>query len=212
MPKQMAEFGQTRTRTRFAPRAFLLMIVAVACICGGLWYLSRADHNSSSARRGLSGRDPLPATHSKTQGVEGLHLTQSPPVRLPAAVRNQIVSALGPRSAAVRPFRTQHIATPQGDLWLVDGREQSCLIEGGKGGITCASNHLVRRYGLAVGIGDAPTQPGGKPHNFLLLGIAPDSIHRVLLKIGAGTQEVPVRHNVYTHRANVPIVISRLEP
>lgn len=195
----------------------IIVLAAACCLAVKLWYLAEDGGTRSGwARERMKIQNRIPARPAMAKSlqfdVHEFNVMRSPARQLPTGLRAQVAAALGSAAGEPQLHSARRIHTQVGDVWLVPGTHRTCLAKGDEDGITCATNDIVGRAGLALATGTAPIRADGIPHNFLIVGLAPDSFHRARLKIGSSIKWVPVRNGVYTLRAARPIVIDRLMP
>lgn len=131
---------------------------------------------------------------------------------MPRELGSQVAQKLGIRPRALNLATAQFIWAKGQGLWLVGGgRGGICLVQASGGGVACDLVARVAHRGLALGVFDAPSKANARPHNFQLLGIAPDWARSVRLSVAGSPRSTPVRHDVYLFRANAPISVKKLE-
>jgi hypothetical protein len=105
----------------------------------------------------------------------------------------------------------QYVRTSEGSGWFVSGKNVTCLIQAGKGTVSCDTIASVVDHGLAVVVFRPPRYMGGKLRDFFMLGVAPDWAKTVRVKVGNVTRRVAVHENAYALHAGRPIRLERVE-
>ncbi|MET0604538.1 MAG: hypothetical protein ABW167_21310 [Baekduia sp.] len=128
------------------------------------------------------------------------------PGRVPQALQKKVLASLG--APADVAFEDAHrIETSHGAVWLTHLRRATCMIRAHDGSLACDATPRVTRKGLLLGVYAVSR---GRPHDFILLGIAPDWARRARLRIDKRTREVAVHDNTYAMAAARPIQLDRL--
>jgi hypothetical protein len=133
------------------------------------------------------------------------------PESMPRELGSQVAQQLGIRPRTLNLAAAQFIWAEGQRLWLVGGGGGICLVQASGGAVACDLAARVAHRGLALGVFDAPSKANARPHNFQLLGIAPDWARFVRLSVAGVPRSTPVRHGVYLFRANAPISVKKLE-
>jgi hypothetical protein len=128
---------------------------------------------------------------------------------LPASVANQIVQILPP-GLQFKPLDTQRVALPRGPVWIFLTDHQLCLTRI-RFGIACVPQQHALTAGVSLGTFSPPSASIPRLHHFVLLGLAPDGIHSVLVLIGRGStarlHRLPVHNNLFQITSERPIHI-----
>lgn len=137
---------------------------------------------------------------------------RSPAETPPSAVLARLSDVLEVPRRTLDATSAQLLRSPLGGLWIVNGRQGvTCIVQAEGLGLTCSATRDFLRRGLSLGVFAAPPSEQVLPESFLLLGVAPDWVRGVNLRIGALSQTQPVVNNIYARRAAVPVMVAGLE-
>ena len=95
-------------------------------------------------------------------------------------------------------------------LWMVPGRGVTCLIKGGIVAATCDTTSNTERKGLSLEVFKPGPPPKRRPTHFLALGVVPNGVKGLRVRVGKRTSVISVSDNTYSMRAEVPIQIVSL--
>jgi hypothetical protein len=147
----------------------------------------------------------------KQQGVNVTHsyqLLRSPPEQphTPADRRSLAnVSHYHPDA----PISNPQLANRHHHIWVVVSGHLLCLAE--PRGVACKPKSASRAEGIMLGTFQPPSKRIPVPHNFLLEGIVPDNVSRLVLIVGRSqARTIVVRHNVFLVRGDEPVRVKRL--
>lgn len=104
----------------------------------------------------------------------------------------------------------QFVRAPETEGWVVKRGAITCLIQAPRGGLVCDSTKSFLKKGIVLGSFDPPTASSGALKNFSVLGVAPDWAEIASLTVGHISHYVTIKDNIYTLRANAPILLDRL--
>ncbi len=155
------------------------------------------------------------ATGTRLSELRTFSVMRGAPEPMPAGTDLHIRSTVGAPSGSFELEDAQRLHTSDGSLTIVNGKGSgrgiTCIVQGSRGYVGCTTTAEFAVHGLALGIAKSPGVPGGHPREFYVLGVAPDWVKSVELRIGAGrTQNVPVRGNAYTTGpAKAPVFVER---
>jgi hypothetical protein len=158
----------------------------------------------------------------QAQGVAGaasaisaFALLRTPPEPMPRPLARHIAGLLK-RSDRARPADTQMVQTARGDVWVFLTRRELCLAQSGLGSLSCSPKKAAVKEGVVLGTFKPPSKSVPRLHEFLVLGVVPDGIHRVPVVIGekpvTHSSAIPVRDNVFAVGGEEPILVGRLHP
>jgi hypothetical protein len=137
-------------------------------------------------------------------------LLQSPVERLPAGEHARLRSLLSRGPDAFRPKLIQRVRTSAGSLWVFLHSGELCIAQSDRGAVACSSQSKAIAEGILVGAFTPPTARMPRPHKFVLLGLLPDDMRGVVIKLGAERRAVTVQHNVVLARdPDQPILVLR---
>jgi hypothetical protein len=148
----------------------------------------------------------LPADHPLRSLRTSYRLLRGPEEKAPSFIKSKVQANINTH-VAVNKLSSHHIPTPLGAVWVVvtEAAEESvtCLVAESSGSSSCASTRIAAQAGLALG-----ASPSGQVQKALLIGLAPDWVRSVQVKVvGQESQMLPVRHNVFSARAQAPILL-----
>lgn len=106
----------------------------------------------------------------------------------------------------LRPTATWFAPTAHGGAWIAVASNHLCLISNPDGALACAGIGSARARGLAVGSFDPPASKTAA-RNYSVLGVAPDRVAAITLRIGTRRSVVLPKKNVYSVHAQRPIEI-----
>lgn len=108
-----------------------------------------------------------------------------------------------------RPAEIHLAATEQGRLWVFNSARQICISH--VRGIACSSWRQAMQAGLFLGVFDPPDEHRRDLHNFLVQGIVPNDVDRVLVLVNNRRHlTLDVEENVFSLAADRPIHVKRL--
>jgi hypothetical protein len=138
-------------------------------------------------------------------------LRHTRPKLMPAALRRAIIASIGRPSLLGLDFnRAHHLpARDNGALWLIEGRAVTC-ISNPTGATACDTSPNGWTQGLNLQTYDAPRSSRGRPHNFLLAGIAPNGSQAIRATVHGHSTLIPVNNGMYVSIAEYPITNLRL--
>lgn len=191
--------GGNRSRILPGALAVLLSLFALALLLDG-GDSDRAE--PSKPHRVVPGRSQL-------EGYEILRRTEGS--RIPAGLKAALLTALDGRPAGLEFDRAVPVSTPEGRLWMVAGADITCIVQEEEKALSCDASDAVVEDGLVIGVFEPPRRPGERPTNFLVLGVVPDPVERVRLKVGERRRTIPVWGNAYSVRADRPITVEGFE-
>lgn len=183
-------------KRRMRKRRILICFLCVGVIAGGLAY--------RQARGG--------GNEAETQGsvAKAFKVLGSAPQPLPRRLQRQVKASLGYKRSRGLEFQRVH-RVDAGDgvvIWLLRAPRKVCIVEGKRGALSCSPPGAAVKEGVVLGVARAAY--GRKPRSFRVLGLAPDLVRAVVLRVlGGGQRTVVVRDNVYTDQARSPIGLLR---
>jgi hypothetical protein len=145
------------------------------------------------------------ATASAAQSRSPFRVLRQRAITVPGQVAEKIEESLGAPPGALRTAEGYYARTVSGALWIVRGQELLCLLQVGRGALSCGISEITARHGLTLSVFDAPQYSGDTLHRFLMFGIAPDGVRSVSVQTEKGRQRIRVKHNIYAAHANHPI-------
>lgn len=186
-------------RLKSIPGCVLLVsAMLIALAFGARWV---ADENSEGRGIGEGGG-------SSFRSLDG------PAESMPESLAKHLVQISGFQRSALQTDTTQHLIVGGQDIWIATFEPPNavCLLVSSDGAVACSSASVFRRKGLAIGTFSATDlTEATPPEAFRLLGIAPDSVRMLRVKVGRKVVTRPVRANAYAMTARSPISVLALE-
>ncbi len=162
---------------------------------------------SALERRAKAG--PSQAATRRRQ-LRNFSIMRSAPERMPPSTGRHIESITGVPPSSLDLGSAQYAYSASGGIWLVNGRKITCMVQGRRGSLACATTADFAARGLVLGTAKAPKKDGGPPRSFRVLGIAPNWVDLVQVRIGIRkARSIPVVDHVYALHASVPIFVER---
>jgi hypothetical protein len=133
------------------------------------------------------------------------------PEPMSSAAQRRALGAVGAPPGALALDDAQLIETEQGNLWLTAGDGLVCAFETRTYALSCDLVATVLKRGLFLGTVERPAAYASNRQRFLMIGVVPDGVRSVRLRVGAGSsQRVAVRNNAVSADAREPIIIQAL--
>lgn len=134
-------------------------------------------------------------------------IMRSSPERMPPRIKQHITAVTGAPLESLELETTQRIHRSDGDVWIVNGRNVTCLVHGA---LACTTMADFSARGISLGTAKSSKNAGGPPRDFSLLGLAPSWVKEVQIIIGSKERQrrIPVRHGVYSMRSEVPSFVT----
>jgi hypothetical protein len=129
---------------------------------------------------------------------------------MPADLKAHVRTELGASAAALNLNDSHYARTDAGGVWVFDDRGIVCIVESARRAMACRTVDEFRGHGLPLGAFDPPASPGGRPTDFVVLGIVPEWVENIHLTIGRTKQLLKVDGGAYGVHADVPIIVQRL--
>ncbi len=104
----------------------------------------------------------------------------------------------------------KYVPTGNGGFWVVNGRNDTCIVQAGDGGLSCVQKIELFRIGAVIGYVKLG-RSRHKPREFVIWGLAPNWIKTAILQVGAKKKTIAIRHNAYSYRSKSPVIVKRLE-
>lgn len=136
---------------------------------------------------------------------------RGPSASLPPSLRSHLTQILRrDRGSQLRASLVHQAHTSRGVAWVFLDGTAVCLAEDTNGSVACSSLAQAESEGVSLGVFSPPSKQVPKPHDFLLMGLAPDGVDRVAITIRYRHQVIDVQNNIYSASADRPIVIRQL--
>jgi hypothetical protein len=85
-----------------------------------------------------------------------------------------------------------------------------CLAQGGRGSAACTSPEDAIENGVTLGAFSPPSATNPRLHDFLVIGLVPDSVALVHITIGRADRVVAVHRNMFSIASDTrPIIVHR---
>lgn len=128
------------------------------------------------------------------------------------APRRVTANLLGmvPHSEANELLARGMLATRMRDsTWVFSTTHQLCLVQ--MRGSSCAPKYVARHEGVFLGTFRPPTKRDPALHDFLVQGLVPNDVRKVLLVVGSHRKVVvDVKQNVFSFERDRPVHVKRL--
>lgn len=148
---------------------------------------------------------------SAQPGLQGaFSVLRTRPEAAPRRVMDNLLGTIPRQEANVLSARRPLAVRTRDATWVFATRHQVCLAQ--IRAASCASKHVARRDGVFLGTFRPPTRQDPTLHGFLVQGLVPNNVRKVLLVIGShGKAVVSVRGNVFSFEADKPVHVKRLQ-
>jgi hypothetical protein len=177
-----------------------LLIIGVIAGCGQNLPPGTTDPSNAKA-----------AGQSHRAVKEHFLLLRGPTETLPQSLRSHLGRLLRGRSnRELRPFLAHRAVADEEPIWVFMERRNLCLAQGGLGSVACSKVHRAELDGVSLGVFSPPSKDVPRPHDFLLLGLAPNDVRKVEITIGKRRQLIDVKKNLYFVAGDQPILVKRL--
>jgi hypothetical protein len=181
-----------RSRTRAALQVLLVSFVIAA---GGCGQASDASPEAPTAGSGFIAKKAFWIFRGHTE-------------RFPSKLRRHLAHQMHQAGdSRFRPYLVQRAPTAEGVAWVFLVRDSVCVAQGRRGAVACEPVARAVTEGVSLGVFSAPTRLEKSPHDFRLLGLAPNGVGHVDAMIGAHRQAIAVRNNVFFASGDRPILI-----
>jgi hypothetical protein len=151
-----------------------------------------------------------------TSGQEAL-MSSFAPLRSRAehmslVAQRRALGAVGAPPGALGFDHAQLITTKHGNFWLTAGHGLVCAFQTRTFALSCDAVVTVLKRGLFLGTVERPDAYASQRQHFLMIGIVPDGVRRVRLRVGARfPQWVSVQNNTVSADAHEPIIVRALD-
>jgi hypothetical protein len=198
------------------PRGGIVVVLVMACVVVLRTAGSGGDgaaptpafaQGTTWSRLQAVGHADVPVRDARRALRRGFRLWRAPGATPPAALRRKVLATLG-APAGARFEDARYVRTARGGIWVADAGRVTCLIQAARGAVICDATARVARRGLMLGVYSVAA--GGRPKDFLVLGIAPDGAGHARLRVGGRVRRVVVRDNAYAAGAEEPIGLAGL--
>jgi hypothetical protein len=180
-------------------RTVLALLLALVVGCGH--QSSVAPHMSSEQHRQVGRQTGVEAT---------FHIFQGPTEVLPPPLRMHLRQLLKKGGLhKFEPMRVQRAQTSDTVAWVFLNGKAMCLAQGNRGGLACSPRARVEAEGLSLGVFTPPSKQIPRAHDFLLMGLWPDQVRKVVVTLGTEQRTEPIRNNLFSDSAERPLLIAR---
>jgi hypothetical protein len=191
---------------KFSNRTQVLAAIAIAWVWFSLAGCSGKSDDSTVRAESRLGRSGFQARELRAFAVLRIGLRA-----IPVPFRRKIRSQLSERIHNLDFEAARYTRTRVSGIWIFSARGTTCVARTGDAAMACDSKgHFVSR-GLSFAVFEAPSKTVDSLHGFVSVGVAPDWVQTVRLKVGQRNQEVAVHSNTYGLRSNSPIFVEGLE-
>lgn len=124
---------------------------------------------------------------------------------MPARLRASVAEVLGEPQALHLEFDRARVVTtaPGNRLWVVPGRGVICTFKTGPVAAACATRGQAIQHGLVLGT-YAIAEQTHQPTSYLALGLVPNGVTSVEVRIGNALKRIVVEHNVFGIESDGP--------
>lgn len=152
-------------------------------------------------------------TTASAKGPEALKATfgllRSPEEILPEPLQAHLSKILF-RRGRLSPSLVQRQAAAGRNTWAFSTRGMVCLAQGGRGSAACTSPGDAIENGVTLGAFSPPSPTNPRLHDFLVIGLVPDSVALVHITIGHADHVVAVHNNMFSVASHTrPIIVHR---
>jgi hypothetical protein len=177
-------------------RIAILLLAGLAVGCG-------ASPRGSEQRAGTRN-----AAYSTT--MKAFHILQGTTEVMPRRLQLHLASILDRGShSQLNAAHVQHARTTSGAAWVFVNGSDLCLASGRRGGVACSQMTRALEEGVSLGVFSPPSKPGQRPHDFLLMGLAPDGVTQVEVSIGKRQQKIAVQSNLFSASGDQPVMLKQ---
>jgi len=146
------------------------------------------------------------ATHSMQDAFSVLRTRPEAPPRQIATV---LIDTIARREAHESVEHRMLAHRAGSSIWIFSTAHQLCIAQ--LRGASCATKSIARREGVFLGTFRPPTNHEPSLHDFLVQGLVPDGVRKVLLVVGSHRKiVVGVRSNVFSFEDDQPVHVKRL--
>ena len=176
-------------------RIAMLMLAGLVAGCG--------DQREASEQQA----DATIVSHSSIK--ENFHLLEGDTEVLPPSLQLHLGKILNRGSQRrLKADLVQRARTDEGTAWVFLNGSEICLAQGGRGSVACSPVTRAKE-GVSLGAFSPPSEQIPRPHDFLLLGLAPDGVTKVVVVIGARRRTLAVRNNLFAASGDRPVLTKR---
>lgn len=149
---------------------------------------------------------------SASQRATGsFRLLRGPSAHLPPVVRTHLSHILANQlDGPLNPTTVRRAQTAEGVVWVFLAERSLCLAQDGHGAVGCSTLSNAESHGIQLGVFSPPSDRISRPHEFLLIGLAPDGIGRVSATIGDRLRTIRVQNNLFSIASDQPIFVRSL--
>lgn len=136
-------------------------------------------------------------------------LLRSPEETLPDSIQDHLSRILFWRGQ-LNPSLVQRADAAGTDAWAFFTHGMLCIAQGGRGSAACTSPQAAVENGVTLGAFSPPSTTNPRLHEFLVLGLVPDSVALVHIAIGRADHVVAVHNNMFAAASDTrPIIVRR---
>ena len=184
----------------YLPTMSINQLIAALLTVLALSWQGSAGSVSRTAAASPKGPEALRATFG---------LLRSPEETLPKPLQAHLSKILF-RKGRLSPSLVQREAADGRDAWAFSTRGMVCLAQGGRGSAACTSPKDAIENGVTLGAFSPPSTTIPRLHDFLVIGLVPDSVALVHITIGRADHVVAVHNNMFSVASDTrPITVHR---
>lgn len=196
-----------------------VVAAALTVVIGGVvWFLGRSHGDPSSESKPSIGKQAMasamwPALEDESSGPptralarrrlrQNFRVMRGSSERMSVRLAAHIEAMAGASPNSLELESAQRIMKGGRPLWIVNGREITCIFQGA---LACTTTADFADHGLVVGMASSQGKGSSRPRDFRILGVAPSWVAAVQVRVGSrNTWRIPVRSNVYGMRSAAP--------
>lgn len=129
-------------------------------------------------------------------------------VRMPAGLRSSAQAVLGEAKALWLQFDHSSVAPVSSTdvLWVVPGRGVICTFKPRPMAAACATRKQAIQHVLLLGT-YTPDPRTKQPESYLSIGLVPDMVRSVTIKVGGATRRIRAHRDVFLVRSKAPVQV-----
>jgi hypothetical protein len=206
-------------------KPWLLMLAVGLTVIGifGGWLLLRSEAPPRPAKPAINEKQKARANRAWAKVVETghreaqsldlrrwpFHELKPEPGGVPEALRRLAKEVLGEPEDLGLSFAAARRAVTSGhiSLWVVPGRGVLCMFRHPDMAVSCRPVSKAYRQGIALQIYKLGKAKSGPPESFMAIGVVPDGISGVRMRLGNRRTTAPVVANTFQVEARRPIKV-----
>jgi hypothetical protein len=127
---------------------------------------------------------------------------------MPARLRSSAQTVLGDAGALRLQFDHSSVAPVSSTdvLWVVPGRGVVCTFKPRPMAAACATRKQAIQHGLLLGT-YTPDPRTKQPESYLSIGLVPDTVRSVTIRVGGATRRIRAHRGVFLVRSQAPVTV-----